>query len=91
MGTAAVFVAAYVLFLTVNRPWLSIGVAMELAAIVCVFGLLGDLSESVVKRELGVKDMGSIIPGHGGIMDRFDSMFFTAAASYYFLRFIIKL
>ncbi len=88
-ATAAVFIAAYVLYLTVNREWLSLGVAMELAAIVCVFAPLGDLSESTVKRELGIKDMSSLIPGHGGIMDRFDSMFFTAAISYYFLRYFI--
>lgn len=89
-GFAAVFVAAYVLYLTVSRDWLSLGVAMELAVIVNVFGPLGDFSESLVKRELGIKDMSSLIPGHGGIMDRFDSMFFTAAAAYYFLRYIIK-
>ncbi|MEW6553225.1 MAG: phosphatidate cytidylyltransferase [Actinomycetota bacterium] len=88
-GTAAVFIAACVLYLTVNRDWLSLGVAMELAAIVCVFAPLGDLSESTVKRELGIKDMSSLIPGHGGIMDRFDSMFFTAAVTYYFLRYFI--
>lgn len=88
-GTVAVFIAAYILHITVNRDWLSLGVAMELAAIVCVFAPLGDLSESTVKRELGIKDMSSLIPGHGGIMDRFDSMFFTAAVSYYFLRYII--
>ncbi|MDD3719190.1 MAG: phosphatidate cytidylyltransferase [Actinomycetota bacterium] len=88
-GTVAVFIAAYILQITVSRDWLSLGVAMELAAMVCVFAPLGDLSESTVKRELGIKDMSSLIPGHGGIMDRFDSMFFTAAASYYFLRYII--
>jgi phosphatidate cytidylyltransferase len=88
-GTAAVFIAAYVLYLTVSRTWLSLGVAMELAVIVCVFAPLGDLSESTVKRELGIKDMSSLIPGHGGIMDRFDSMFFTAAVAYYFLRYFV--
>jgi phosphatidate cytidylyltransferase len=88
-GTAGVFIAAYILKITVNRPWLSMATAMELAVIVCVFAPLGDLSESLVKRELGIKDMSSLIPGHGGIMDRFDSMFFTAAVSYYFLRFFV--
>jgi phosphatidate cytidylyltransferase len=88
-GTAAVFIAAYILYLTVSRAWLSLGVAMELAVIVCILAPLGDLSESTVKRELGIKDMSSLIPGHGGIMDRFDSMFFTAAVSYYFLRYFV--
>ncbi len=88
-GTVAVFVAAYIIYLTVAPDWLSLGVAMELAAIVCIFAPLGDLSESTVKRELGIKDMSSLIPGHGGIMDRFDSMFFTAVVSYYFLRYFI--
>ena len=88
-GTAAAFIAAYVLYLTLNRDWLSLKVAMALAGVVCVFGPLGDLSESLVKRELGIKDMSSLIPGHGGIMDRFDSMFFTAVVSYYLLRFFV--
>lgn len=89
-GCVAVFIAAYILQIAVNRPWLTMGVAMELAVIVNVFAPLGDFSESLVKRELGVKDMSSLIPGHGGIMDRFDSMFFTAVACYYFLRYIVK-
>ena len=88
-SVVAVFIAAYVLYLTVSRDWLSLGVAMELAVIVNIFAPLGDFSESMVKRELGIKDMSSLIPGHGGIMDRFDSMFFTAVVAYYFLRYFI--
>jgi len=73
-------------------PWLSVPVAIVIALIVCVLGPFGDLSESLLKREYGVKDIGAIIPGHGGIMDRFDSTIFTAPAVFYYLYyFVLKL
>jgi phosphatidate cytidylyltransferase len=90
-GTLATFIAAFILKITVSRDWLSFGVAFTLAAIVSLAGPLGDLSESLIKRELDVKDMSELIPGHGGILDRFDSMLFTAVIAYYYLRFVIKL
>lgn len=70
-------------------PWFSYGVAMVIALLVAVLGPLGDLSESLMKRDYGVKDMGKLIPGHGGIMDRFDSTLFTAPAVFYYLYFFV--
>jgi len=50
-----------------------------------VFGQIGDLFASVIKRQYGVKDFGSIMPGHGGILDRFDSVILVAPLVYYYL------
>jgi len=54
-----------------------------LSPVLTAFSILGDLSASVLKRQYGVKDYGSIMPGHGGIMDRFDSMTVTAPMTYF--------
>ena len=57
-----------------------------LAIIISVFGTLGDLIESKYKRQAGVKDSGNIMPGHGGLLDRLDSIIFAAPFIYLFLR-----
>jgi phosphatidate cytidylyltransferase len=67
-------------------PMLSFGAAFWLAAALALIGVLGDLAESVLKRAAGVKDSGSTIPGHGGVLDRLDSLIFAAPALYALVR-----
>ncbi len=59
---------------------------LMLTALVIIFGTFGDLTESLMKRSLGIKDSGSILPGHGGILDRFDT--FLLSAPFVFLYFL---
>jgi phosphatidate cytidylyltransferase len=62
---------------------------MVVAALVVIFGSMGDLVESLLKRNIGIKDSGTFLPGHGGFLDRFDGIFLSVPAVYFYLLFSI--
>ena len=64
-------------------PFFAFGQCVVLGASLALLGALGDLSESAIKRSVRVKDSGTIIPGHGGVLDRVDSLLFTGPAMHY--------
>ncbi len=86
-GVLACIIAAWVaaLFYTQLPLW----PVLLLGLIIGVAAQVGDLVESAVKRQAGIKDAGKLIPGHGGILDRFDSMLFTAPLVYYYVSIIL--
>ena len=77
----------YKFFLLPEVNWIN---CIILSSLVSVVGPLGDMFESMLKRTTNTKDSGSILQGHGGILDRIDAMLFTAPVVYYFIEYIIK-
>ena len=80
---AALIATIFALILDPSRNWLPYTLTCAVGSVISIFG---DLAVSAIKREKGIKDYGTLIPGHGGIMDRFDSVIFTAPGIYFLIR-----
>lgn len=89
LGGLAFSIVAALIARETFAPYLNVWQAILLGVTMGVFGQLGDLFESLVKRDLDVKDTSATIPGHGGILDRFDSLLFTAPLMYYYIKFVV--
>ncbi len=91
-GTVAGAGAAIVASLIIGKVFLSntwsLKHALLLGIVVAVFAPIGDLCESMVKRDLHLKDSGTILPGHGGLLDRFDALLFVLPATYYLAQYL---
>lgn len=82
--TVLIFIIGHFLFGFNFLLMTPLGIALS------IFGALGDLVESTLKRHTNIKDSGSLIPGHGGVLDRFDSVMFNAPIMYYYAMFLLK-
>jgi phosphatidate cytidylyltransferase len=82
---AGAFASKFIYF-----PELRIADCVAAALLLGVLGQLGDLFESLIKRSCGVKDSGTIFPGHGGVLDRLDSILFAGPAAFYYAYFLFK-
>lgn len=87
-GFIITFFIAWIFKYTVKG--ISLGKFLLIPLLVGILSPIGDLIESAIKRDLNVKDTSKLIPGHGGVMDRFDSWVFVSTVMYYYLRFFIN-
>jgi len=83
-GVFGSIIVSLVLVNLLSLPLSNVG-AILLGLLISLFGQLGDLVESLLKRNMGVKDSSKLIPGHGGFLDRIDSIIFTGLVVYYWV------
>ncbi|MBR6360788.1 MAG: phosphatidate cytidylyltransferase [Clostridia bacterium] len=87
-GMIAIFVCDHFFFLTDTIRWWMVLIYMPVG---CIMGMCGDLAASVIKRNYGVKDFGTLFPEHGGAMDRVDSFLFTMPSMYILLNLVLSI
>ena len=85
LGGALAAILMSVIVVHFIHPW-TVGKALVYGVVVAVVAPIGDLSQSMIKRHLGLKDMGRILPGHGGVLDRVDGLLFVLPATYFVVK-----
>ena len=90
-GVAGAALLGMIYGLCLRFPASTVGFYALICAIGALISMVGDLAASAIKRNMEIKDYGNLIPGHGGILDRFDSIIFTAPIIYYLSAFLILL
>jgi phosphatidate cytidylyltransferase len=88
------FVGAILISLSaifISRLWFPLPLihTLIMGVLIGIMGQMGDFFESIIKRQVGIKDFGRLLPGHGGVLDRFDSLLFTVPLFYYYVKYLI--
>ena len=93
LGGAAATLVAFLVFHLVGKSdtWTSLSDLLILGVLIAVLAPLGDLTESMFKRNLDIKDFGTIMTGHGGVLDRFDGFLFVLPPAYYVSQLLLGL